>query len=326
MKEVTGRAGASFIENRKMEKELNIVANKQEVSMVKTGAWEAFAQRLQDYKLLVKLRLSLTVVFSSVLAYLIAQSGPIQFWPLFVLALGGFLVTSAANVLNQVLEKDYDRLMRRTADRPLPAGRMTSSNAVLLSGFMSLAGITLLALFNPWTAFLGMLAMVTYAFLYTPLKRVSPAAIAVGAIPGALPTMIGVVAAEGQMSYLALALFGLQFFWQFPHFMSIGWLAYEDYQHAGYKLLPAADESQKRNLGFQSMVYAGFLLLLSWSPYWLGTCGILSAFFVTALSAGYLFFAWRFYRHNDRRTALQLMFYSFLYIPAALLTYLIDKI
>ena len=133
---------------------------------------------------------------------------------LFILGLGGFLVTAAANTLNQVLEKDFDAQMKRTADRPLAAGRMQISEAVMAAGFMSMLGISLLAVFNPWTAFLGTLAFVLYAFVYTPLKRVSPISVTVGAIPGALPTLIGVVAAEGTITSLGITLFFIQFLWQ----------------------------------------------------------------------------------------------------------------
>ena len=152
--------------------------------------------KLRDYRLLVKLRLSLTVVFSSVMAFLITSPNP-SFSALLTLSLGGFLVTAAANALNQVLEKDYDRQMKRTADRPIAAGRMSMSEGVMAAGFMSMFGIIFLALFNPWTAFLGMLAMVVYAFVYTPFKRISPIAVTIGAIAGAFPVLIGGVAAEG---------------------------------------------------------------------------------------------------------------------------------
>lgn len=283
-------------------------------------------QKARDYYQLVKFRLNLTVVFSSVMAFLIAGSGPVSWTALSVLALGGFLVTGAANALNQVLEKDYDRLMKRTADRPLAAGRMSISEGVLAAGLMSLFGTCLLALFNPWTAFFGMVALLSYAFLYTPLKRLTPLAVVVGAVPGALPTLIGAVAAQGQLTTLAFVLFGIQFFWQFPHFWSIGWLGYDDYVKAGYKLLPSVDGARDRNTGLQSTIYALFLFPVGLLPFLLGASGILSAAFVALLTLVYAGLSWNFYRKNDRKAALTLMFYSFIYLPLTLLALYIDKL
>jgi protoheme IX farnesyltransferase len=279
-------------------------------------------QKVQDYKLLVKFRLSMTVVFSSVMAYLIAVPGAVNWVALLILASGGFLVTGAANTLNQVLEKDYDRLMKRTENRPLAAGRMKVSEAVMAAGMMSLFGITFLALFNPWTAFFGTFALVTYAFLYTPMKRLSEAAVTVGAIPGALPTLIGCVAAQGELTWLGLSLFALQFCWQFPHFWSIGWLGYEDYAKAGYKLMGES----RNNKGWQALAYTMLLLPVGAAPYWLGAAGLASLVVVVALTLGYAYFSWKFARASDRKAALQLMFYSFVYIPAALIALAIDKI
>ncbi|MBX2926276.1 MAG: heme o synthase [Saprospiraceae bacterium] len=282
-------------------------------------------QKVQDYVVLVKFRLSATVVFSSVMAFLIGAFGSVNGWAVLTLALGGFLVTGAANALNQVLEKDYDRLMKRTADRPLAAGRMKVSEAVMAAGFMCLAGITLLALFNPWTAFLGMVALVSYAFVYTPLKRISPIAVTVGAIPGALPTMIGCVAAQGEITALAWSLFLIQFLWQFPHFWSIGFLGFEDYRKAGYQLMPGID-APDRGAARQALGYSLLLLLAGALPYVLGATGVVSLVVVSALGLGYVFLSWRFVKRHDRKSALGLMFYSFAYIPFTLLALFADKI
>lgn len=296
------------------------------VKVVEKNGIDLVGQKVRDYKMLVKLRLSLTVVFSSVMAYLIASNLGFNWVAVMVLALGGFLVTGAANTLNQVMEKDYDRLMKRTADRPLAAGRMEMSEAVMAAGLMSLFGITLLALFNPWTAFFGTLALLSYAFLYTPLKRMTPAAVFVGAIPGALPTLIGCVAAQGELSLLALSLFGIQFFWQFPHFWAIGWLGFEDYSKAGYKLVPAKEGQPDRNIAKQSFIYTLFLLPVSILPFYLGVTGWVSAVIVGILGLGYAYFGFRFFQNHDRKTALQLMFYSFCYIPVSLIVLFADKI
>ncbi len=275
---------------------------------------------------LVKLRLTLSVVLSSLLAYLIAGPAEFSWLALGILGTGGFLVTGASNALNQVLERDYDRLMRRTADRPLASGRMKTSEAVLAAGLMSMVGITLLALFNPWAAFFGMLALISYAFVYTPLKRVSPVAVVVGAVPGALPSLIGAVAAEGELTLLGLTLFAIQFFWQFPHFWSIGWLGFADYQKAGYRLMPSLGESADPQVGRQAFLYTLFLLPLVLAPWGLGVVGMVSAGLALALTVGYGWFAWKFQRALDRRSALQLMFYSFFYLPLVLLVFLVDKV
>lgn len=275
--------------------------------------------------MLVKLRLSLTVVFSSVMAFLIAGGGSFTWKAVLILATGGFLVTAAANALNQVLEKDYDKLMKRTADRPLASGRMKVSEAVLAAGFMSMTGIVLLALFNPWTSFLGTLALVSYAFVYTPLKRITPLAVVVGAIPGALPTLIGCVAAQGQLSWLGLMLFGLQFFWQFPHFWSIGWLGFQDYQKAGYKIMPVGDDSAPdSSVGLQSLIYTLFLYPVIFGLWYNGAAGLVSLSLLIVLSLCYSVLSWNFYRKMDKRTALQLMFFSFLYIPVSLIAVYVD--
>lgn len=284
-------------------------------------------QKVQDYKMLVKFRLTLTVVFSSLMAFLIAATGPVNWLALAVLAAGGFLVTGAANALNQVLERDYDSLMKRTAGRPLAAGRMSVSEAVIAAGFMSLFGITFLALFNPWAAFFGTLALVTYAFLYTPMKRLSPSAVAIGAVPGALPALIGCVAAQGELTFLGLSLFALQFLWQFPHFWSIGWLGHEDYTRAGYKMMPTNRRGERdHRIGLQAFLYALFLVPVGLIPFMLGVSGWASAAVVAALSLAYAWFGWKFYRAGSRKAALQLMFFSFAYIPVSLVALFADKL
>ncbi|HKK74683.1 MAG TPA: heme o synthase, partial [Saprospiraceae bacterium] len=234
--------------------------------------------------------------------------------------------TGAANTLNQVLERDYDAMMKRTADRPLAANRMSVSEAVLAAGLMSLLGITLLAFFNPWTAFLGTLALVLYAFVYTPVKRISPIAVTVGALPGALPTLIGVVAAQGTITSLGLALFFIQFLWQFPHFWSIGWLGFEDYKNAGYRLMPMKGGKPDAAVTWQSILYALFLIPVVMVPYYVGQTGLFSLITLVVLSLVYAVFSWNFYRKQDRKAALMLMFYSISYIPLGLVVLFLDKV
>ena len=287
-----------------------------------------FSQRLADVGSLVKFRLSATVVLSSVLAYLVALGGmSFAWWPVFVLTAGGFLTTAAANVLNEVLEKDYDALMARTAGRPLAEGRLSSSDALVIAGFASIGGITLLALFNPWTAFLGMVSLICYAFVYTPLKRVGPVAVIVGAVPGALPALIGCTAAEGELTTLGIALFAIQFFWQLPHFYAIGYLGFADYRKAGFRLVPERNgEADTQTLGRDSVIAAAFLLPLSAVPYLLGVTSIWAAAIVFLLGLVFLWFSWKFRAAPSRKTALGMMFFSFAYLPLAFTAYWIGRL
>lgn len=266
------------------------------------------------------------VVFSSVMAYLIAGQGFINWVGVIILSLGGILVTGAANTLNQVLERDTDKLMKRTAERPLAAGRMTVSEAVMAAGFMSLFGIMFLAMFNAWAALLGMVSLILYAFVYTPMKRITPLAVVIGAIPGALPMMIGCVAMQGGLTTLAIALFGLQFLWQFPHFWAIAWLAFDDYKNAGFHLLPSKRGVKDRNAGLQSFIYALALIPVSLAPYFMGLTGITSAVVLLICGGIYAFFGWDFYKKCTRASALRLMFSSFFYLPIVLFALFFDKI
>ena len=183
---------------------------------VASNSWYSIViDKIKDVGVLMKFKLSLTVVFSAVMAYLIALKTPVDYLNVFVLFLGGLLTAGAASALNQAIEKDYDKLMPRTANRPVAAGRMTMSTAVLIAGIMSLIGIVLLSYFNSLTGFLGMISLISYAFVYTPLKRVSNVAVLWGGIPGALPIVIGCTAAQnGVLTPLAISLFAIQFFWQ----------------------------------------------------------------------------------------------------------------
>lgn len=283
----------------------------------------------RDFSALVKLRLSLTVVLSSMLAYLVAlPAGQFSWWALFVLFSGGFLTTAAANILNEVLERDFDKQMERTKNRPLAEGRWTMSEAVLYAGFMSLAGISFLALFNPWTAFLGTFSLVSYAFVYTPWKRVNPAAVLVGAVPGALPALIGCAAAQGGITSLGITLFVIQFFWQLPHFYAIGYLGYADYKKAGFKLVPENDNGQvnANQLGRDALIAALALVPLAFVPTYLGVVSLGAASLVALLGLGFAYFAWAFWRSPERSTALYMMFASFAYIPLAFLVYWLDQL
>ena len=278
-----------------------------------------------EIKSLTKFKLSLMVLMSSILGYLVVagfQTSPLI---LALLTVGGFLITAAANILNQVLERDYDALMDRTKNRPLAANRMKVSDAVLMAGIAMVLGIGMLAFINPLTALLGTLSLLTYAFVYTPLKRYSTASVAVGAIPGALPVLIGTCAFEGTLSVLGLTLFGIQFLWQFPHFWAIGWLSFEDYKKAGYKLLPINDEGNiDDNIGMYSGIYALLLIPVCYLGF-VNDARISMTMFILsiALSLAYLVFCILLQKRKNRKSALGLMFSSFFYLPLILLVYLI---
>ena len=270
---------------------------------------------LSDLAALTKFRLSATVVLSAVLAYLIAA--PVVSWSqLAAVFCGGFATTMAANVLNQVLERDHDRLMTRTQNRPLATGRMSVSRAVLIAGLLSVAGTLTLGLLHPLAALLGMVALLSYAFIYTPLKRISVAAVFVGTIPGAIPALIGAIAAEGALTSLGWSLFVIQVLWQIPHFWAIGWLGFDDYKRAGFRLLPETTTGERDpGTGLQSMVYGLLLAGLVWWPFHLGAFGPLATGVASLIGLGYAWCGYRLYVRRDRTAALGLMFYSLAYLP-----------
>lgn len=279
--------------------------------------------RWQDYMMLVKFRLTFLVVITSLIGYAVAAGSHFQWISFMVLGIGGLLVTSAANALNQVLEKDFDILMDRTKMRPVAAGRMKSSEAVLFAGFSCLIGITALASFNPLAALLGMISLITYAFIYTPLKRYSTLSVAIGGIPGALPVLIGYTAYSGEITILAFILFGIQFLWQFPHFWSIGYLSFDDYKNAGYRLLPEVNGKIDPNIGLYSAVYAMSIIPFVSFLYWISNVSVFPVILCIVLSLGYAFFCIDMYRNQDKRSAMRLMFSSFFYLPVVLLGFLI---
>ena len=249
--------------------------------------------KVNDYVLLVKLRLSLLVIFSACATFYLGASTFILNDYIF-LVVGGLLITWASNAINQVFEKDTDKLMKRTSQRPLAAGRMDISEAVLSAGIMFVVGVISLLYFNPQTAVLGAISFATYSFIYTPLKRVSPIAVWVGAIPGALPMSIGWVAATGELGTAAIVLFCIQFFWQFPHFWAIAWIANKDYTNAGFYLLPSSHEDgRNRSTALQCVVYALFLIPLAFIPFYIGMTGLLSALVLLVLAIVYTYYSFQ---------------------------------
>lgn len=274
---------------------------------------------------LTKFRLSSTVVFSSAIGFMLGAAS-VSYGSLLLFALAAFLTTAAANVVNQIFEKDLDKLMTRTESRPLPREILSRNEAIVfLTICLTIALFILLYYFNIKAAGIAFLSFVLYGFVYTPLKRKGPIAVAVGALPGAFPPMIGWLAATNQFGLEPGILFGIQFFWQFPHFWAIAWVLDEDYKKAGFRLLPSSG-GRDLNSAIQIMIYTVVLLPLCWVPFYLGMTGINSA--MIAMLFGVLFLVQTFHlmRKMDKRAALQLMFGSFIYLPVVQIAYLLDKI
>ncbi|MES2730353.1 MAG: heme o synthase [Bacteroidota bacterium] len=275
---------------------------------------------------LLKFRLSLTVAFSGAFGYLLATNGPIDWVKFIVFSLSGFLITGASNILNQVIEKDLDKLMSRTMNRPLPSGRLSVTEALWFAIALMLVGSLLLFTYvSVLAGLLSLLSLVLYAFVYTPLKRVGPIAVLVGAIPGALPPLIGWVAATNSFGIEAFTLFAIQFVWQFPHFWAIAWVLDEDYQKAGFKLLPSSG-GRNINTAFQIMIYTLVLIPLGVLPARFGLIGINAACIATI--CGTLFLMQTFYlmKECSNKAALRLMFGSFIYLTVIQIAFLLDKV
>ncbi len=284
-----------------------------------------FAEKAKAYFELTKFRLSITVVFSSCFGYLLAATN-LSIGMLLLFAFASFLITASANVINQIKEIELDKLMSRTVNRPLPSGRLSTEEAAWFSAICGIVGLGILfTQFNSIAFLLALLSLVLYGFVYTPLKRVGPIAVAVGALPGAFPPMIGWVAYSGHFGLEPVILFASQFFWQFPHFWAIAWVLDEDYSKAGFKLLPSKG-GRDLSSAFQIMSYTVFLLPLCWAPYYLGMTGINSG--VIASIAGVLFLSqtFRLMREQSNKAALKLMFGSFIYLPVVQIAYLLDKV
>jgi heme o synthase len=280
--------------------------------------------RWSNFTKLIKLRLTLLVVFSASISYLIGckVNGVIMWGNWFVLILGGFLVTSAANCFNEIIEKDLDKLMKRTKDRPIPAGNMTTGQALVMGLGMGISGTYLLGGLNITTGLLSVFSIVLYAFAYTPLKRKSPIAVFVGAIPGALPALIGYVASYGKVDEIALILFGIQFVWQFPHFWAIAWVLDDDYKLAGFRLLPTGERD--RMSAIITFITTLILLPVSLLPTIYGFGGYFVGGVSLLCSLVFLYQAFNLMRTLQVEAARKLMFGSFLYLPVVQLMFLFD--
>ena len=283
---------------------------------------------MKDIAALFKVRLGFFVVMSAILGWFMAVE-TLDLKSFLLLTIGGYLLTGASNGLNQVIEKRVDGLMERTAERPLPAGRMEPWQAILYSVLAGIIGLGCLFTLNPLSGWLGVAALVSYAFIYTPLKSRSTLSVFVGAFPGALPPMIGYVAATGDFGIEPGTLFAVQFMWQFPHFWAIAWLAHDDYQKAGYHMLPFRAGRTKES-AWQILMYTAFCIPASLLPWALPTgspmVGNIALSVAILCGTGLIIPAVKLYRSLDRKHARQLMFASFAYLPVVQIAYVLDKI
>jgi heme o synthase len=238
------------------------------------------------------------------------------------------MVTCASNILNEIIEKDTDKLMERTMERPLVTGNMSIPEAMITAGILGVLGVLILSFrFNLTAGVLAAVSLLSYAFIYTPLKKVSPIAVFVGAIPGALPPMIGYVCAggKGEIDYfVAMMLFAIQFLWQFPHFWSIAWVRYDDYQKAGIMMLPSAS-GKTRMSAIQSVMYCAGLLIVSMAPYFMGLVTFWSAAIIAGCGIVFFWFALSHYNKCSDASAKKVLYTSFLYLPLVQLALVLGK-
>lgn len=279
-----------------------------------------------DFKEITKMRLAVSVVFSSVAGYFLGAN-VIDFVTVLLLAIGGYLMVGASNAYNQVIERKLDSLMNRTKNRPIPSGRMSVSRALIIAIIFTILGVAVLYIINPVTAMFGAISIVLYVAVYTPLKTKTPLSVFVGAIPGAIPFMLGWVAATNSFSIEPGTLFMIQFFWQFPHFWALGWWLYDDYKRGGFFMLPTG----KRDTGtaVQIILYTIWTIIISLVP----VTGQTGSLYLTPVSGVLIFllgllmlrYAILLYKRRDEKTARQLMFASVTYITLLQIIYVLDK-
>ena len=283
----------------------------------------------RDFKEITKAGLAISVLFSSIAGYLLGfdESHPFSWTTLIMLIIGGYCMVGASNAFNQVIEKDLDALMDRTKNRPVPAGRMSPNIALFVASLLTIIGLILLYLINPKTAMFGAISIFLYTSAYTPLKTVTPLSVFVGAIPGAIPFMLGWVAATGNFGIEAGTLFMIQFFWQFPHFWAIGWFLYEDYEKAGFFMLPTGQRDTKT--ATQIILYTLWLIVASLLP----CLGFTGQFFISPTAAVLVFllglwmliYAFKLYKQRTPKAARVLMLVSVSYITLLQIIYITDK-
>ena len=282
--------------------------------------------RSRVFLTLTKARLSFSVVLSALAGYILASES-IKGFDIFLLFIGGYCIVGASNSFNQIIEKDKDALMNRTRSRPLPSKKISNLNAIFISIFLTILGLVILYLINYKTALLSLLSIFIYTCIYTPLKPVTPFSVFIGAIPGAIPFMLGWIAATNEFGIEAGTLFMIQFFWQFPHFWALGWMLDEDYKKAGFNMLPTGKKDKKTTL--QIILYIIWMIFISIFPY-SGLTGKLSLsiyglVFVLILGVTMLIFAFNLYSRMDVNSAKKLFMYTVFYLSSVQLIYIFDK-
>lgn len=284
------------------------------------------ATRFQDFKAVTKMGLSLSVVFSSITGYLLAAE-EVRFSVLGLLAVGGYCMVGASNVFNQIIERDLDALMIRTENRPIPSGRISVTNAFILGLVLTILGLSVLYVINPRTAMFAAVSIFLYTSVYTPLKQKTPLSVFAGAIPGAIPFMLGWVAFTGKFDIEPGTLFLIQFFWQFPHFWAIAWFLDSDYKKAGFLMLPTG--AKDKGTVLQVIIYIAWTVLISLVPAF-GVTGnlqlsLLGAVLIAVIGLGFLYYGFKLFQQQTDQSARELMFVSILYITSLQFIYVLDK-
>jgi protoheme IX farnesyltransferase len=282
------------------------------------------ASKVKDYFQLIKFTLSFMVVFSTVVSFLIAPNELLyvrnKLVSVLLLFVAGMLITGSANAINQVLEKNSDALMKRTAKRPVASGRMSENEAIAFAVIAALLGVGMMwYFFNFQSAMVGLFSLFLYGFIYTPLKKINSISVLVGAVPGALPCLIGWVAATDNFSIGGWILFGIQFLWQFPHFWAIAWLAHKDYEAAGFRLLPA-DKGPTRFTAVQSIIYSALMVPVGFLPYYAGISGSISMWVLLACNLWMVYVSVMLFIKMDAGSARKVMFSSYFYLMIVLLS------
>ena len=284
------------------------------------------ATRFQDFKAVTKMGLSLSVVFSSIAGYLLAAE-EVRFSVLGLLAVGGYCMVGASNVFNQIIERDLDALMIRTENRPIPSGRISVTNAFILGLVLTILGLSVLYVINTRTAMFAAVSIFLYTSVYTPLKQKTPLSVFAGAIPGAIPFMLGWVAFTGKFDIEPGTLFLIQFFWQFPHFWAIAWFLDSDYKKAGFLMLPTG--AKDKGTVLQVIIYIAWTVLISLVPAF-GVTGnlqlsLLGAVLIAVIGLGFLYYGFKLFQQQTDQSARKLMFVSILYITSLQFIYVLDK-
>ncbi len=281
---------------------------------------------ITDFKEITKMGLSISVVFSSIAGYLLGAE-TVNFATLVLLAFGGYFMVGASNAYNQIIERDLDALMDRTKNRPIPAGRMTVNTAFIIATSFTILGIISLYIINPKTAMYGAISIFLYTSVYTPLKTKTSLSVFIGALPGAIPFMLGWVAARNDFGIEPGTLFAIQFFWQFPHFWSIGWFLFDDYKKGGFFMLPTG--KQDKGTAVQIIMYSVWTIIASLIPAF-GFSGdlklsIVGAILVFIIGLVMLFYAFKLFKERTTKVAKQLMLSSVFYITMLQIIYVADK-